>query len=88
MHKVTKNGVYNRRIRKYDAELKVFTTAQLKDKINNSPASVNGKEFSKKRRTKFQLDSNRLSSLLLLEPNIIKKNEKKSSYHQIWEWVE
>ena len=91
-HALKRDGFLFKRLRIQAKKLKVFTTRELANRINTMPAIVsnNGKgEITySKRPSKLQVTSNRLSSMLVIEPNVIKKEDRsKTRGYQTWEWI-
>ena len=92
-HALKKKGFLYNRLRLHAKKLKTFTTKELAEKINTMPAVVsnNGEPNSKlysNKSSKLQVTSNRLSSMLIIEPLVKKKTDRiKTKGIQIWEWV-
>ena len=91
-HALKRNGFLFKRLRIHAKKLKVFTTKELANRINTMPAVVSnngkGEIIYSKRPSKLQVTSNRLSSMLVIEPNVIKKGDRsKTRGYQTWEWI-
>lgn len=91
-HSLKRNGFLFKRLRIHAKELKVFTTKELANRINTMPSIVSnngdGVIVYSDKPSKLQVTSNRLSSMLVIESNVIKKGDRsKTRGYQVWEWI-
>tara|TARA_R100000008_G_scaffold31259_1_gene17442 strand:+ start:1895 stop:2200 length:306 start_codon:yes stop_codon:yes gene_type:complete len=90
-----KSGYMYKRMNMYAKELKEFTTLELKEKMNGTPAYLNNESKSPTRTTKMQITSQRLSSLLKGNPNVRSMGKKyinkvglSDKYRvTVWKWI-